>query len=262
MKVVDLSILFEPGLPSDPENLRPRFTFRDHNLGISVMMDTFGCTADVLPETGLCADYWIECSDHNGTHMDSPFHYSPVMDDGTPSMSIDMLPLQDCMGDGVCIHFDDKPNGYRIMVKDLEDYFNKIAYELKPGDIVLLHTGAAKKAGTSEYGITGCGMSREATLWLCEKGVKIVGTDAWSWDRPLPLIAKDYAECKDPSIIWEGHLAGKTMPYFQMEKMNNLDKLPAYGFKIICTPIRIKRGTAGWVRPIAFIPDGKDEYEF
>lgn len=256
MKYIDLSILLEPDLPSDPPEMIPHFEFRDHSIGIRTMMKTFGCTADVLPKEGLCAHTVIQCSDHSGTHMDAPLHYSPVTDDGKPAQDITQLPLEDCVGDGVCIHFQDKPDGYRIMPEDLEQYFVQVGYTIKPGDIVLLHTGAyAKAGGSADYMMTGCGMSRAATLWLCSRGVKIVGTDAWSWDRPLPLIAKEYADTKDPSLIWEGHLAGRTMPYFQMEKMNNLDQLPAYGFQLICAPIRIKGGTAGWVRPIAFLPE-------
>jgi kynurenine formamidase len=51
-------------------------------------------------------------------------------------------------------------------------------------------------------------MGREATLWLVKRGVHVVGTDAWSWDRPLPLIAKEFQQTHDPAIIWEGHFAG------------------------------------------------------
>jgi kynurenine formamidase len=39
-----------------------------------------------------------------------------------------------------------------------------------------------------------------------------------------------------------------------MEKMTNIDKLPPYGFKVACFPIKIKAARAGWVRPIAIIP--------
>lgn len=256
MKVIDLSIELISDLPQDPPEMVPHFQFMDHTIGIDTMMKTFGCTADVLPMEGLCAHNIITCSDHSGTHMDAPLHYSPVTDDGQPAQDITALPLEDCIGDGVCIHFQDKPNGYRIMPEDLEQYFDEVGYTVKAGDIVLLHTGAYDRAGgTPEYLVTGCGMSRAATLWLCERGVKIVGTDAWSWDRPLPLIKEDYAVTKDPALIWEGHLAGRTMPYFQMEKMNHLDQLPAFGFKVIAAPIRIKHGTAGWVRPLAFLDE-------
>ena len=92
-------------------------------------------------------------------------------------------------------------------------YLKTVHNQLKPLDIVLLHTGAQKNYGRTEYRITGCGVGREATLWLLRQGVKVVGTDAWSWDVPLPLVAKEFAKTKDPSVIWEGHLAGSLSLY-------------------------------------------------
>ena len=61
-------------------------------------------------------------------------------------------------------------------------YLKTVHNQLKPLDIVLLHTGAQKNYGRTEYRITGCGVGREATLWLLRQGVKVVGTDAWSWE--------------------------------------------------------------------------------
>ena len=82
-------------------------------------------------------------------------------------------------------------------------------------------------------------------------GVNVVGTDAWSWDRPLPFIAQDYAKTKDASLIWEAHFAGIEKGYFQIEKLTNLDKLPPFGFTFYCFPIKIKAASAGWIRAVA-----------
>ncbi|MFW9877847.1 MAG: hypothetical protein ACFFG0_32595 [Candidatus Thorarchaeota archaeon] len=38
-----------------------------------------------------------------------------------------------------------------------------------------------------------------------------------------------------------------------MQKLANLDKLPPYGFKISCFPIKISKTSAAWVRPVAII---------
>ena len=50
----------------------------------------------------------------------------------------------------------------------------------------------------------GVGLGAEATLWLTERGVEVVGTDAWSWDAPFSHTARRWAETRDPAIIWEG----------------------------------------------------------
>ncbi|MEQ8214421.1 MAG: cyclase family protein, partial [Smithellaceae bacterium] len=146
-----------------------------------------------------------------------------------------------------------KPDGYRIMAYDVSQALDKIGYSLKPLDIVLVRSGAAKYWGLPEYLVRGCGMGREATLFLLDQGVKIVGTDAWSWDRPLCYIAQEFAETKDATLIWEGHFAGIEKEYYHLEKLANLDKLPPFGFKVACFPIKIKAASAGWARPVAIL---------
>ena len=34
-------------------------------------------------------------------------------------------------------------------------------------------------------------MGREATLYLLERGVRVTGTDAWSWDAPFVHTAQE-----------------------------------------------------------------------
>ena len=97
-------------------------------------------------------------------------------------------------------------------------------------------------------------MGREATLFLLNKGIKVVGTDAWSWDSPLPLVAEKFKETHDKSIIWEGHFAGIEKEYYHLEKLTNLDKLPAFGFTVSCLPVKIKNASAGWTRTVAIMP--------
>ncbi|MCP4673556.1 MAG: cyclase family protein, partial [Desulfobacula sp.] len=126
--------------------------------------------------------------------------------------------------------------------------------QLKPLDIVLVMTGADQFWGKEEYLVKGCGMTRESTLYLLEKGVRITGIDAWSWDRPLPFLAEEFKKTKNSSIIWEAHFAGIEKGYCHMEKLTNLNKIPkAHGFKVSCFPVKIKAASAGWVRAVAII---------
>ena len=39
--------------------------------------------------------------------------------------------------------------------------------------------------GADNYVQSGYGMGRDATLYLLERGVRVTGTDAWSWDAPF-----------------------------------------------------------------------------
>jgi kynurenine formamidase len=55
------------------------------------------------------------------------------------------------------------------------------------------------------------------------------------------------------SIIWEGHKSGREIGYCQIEKLSNLDQLPPTGFTVICFPVKVKAGSAGWTRAVAVI---------
>ena len=122
---------------------------------------------------------------------------------------------------------------------------------MSPLDIVVVNTGAGAKYGRPDYVASGCGMGAEATLYLLERGVRVTGIDGWSWDAPFVHTARRYAETRDPSIIWEGHKAGRDIPYCHMEKLANLEQLPAHGFTVACFPAKIKGASGGWTRAVA-----------
>src|SRR3546814_6144443 len=92
--------------------------------------------------------------------------------------------------------------------------------QLQPFDIVLVNTSAGAAYGSADFLNKGCGMGEEATLFLTGQGVRVVGTDAWSWDAPFSHTARRYAAEGDPKIIWEGHKAGRIRSYYQMEKLH------------------------------------------
>jgi kynurenine formamidase len=56
-------------------------------------------------------------------------------------------------------------------------------------------------------------------------------------------------------MIWEGHKAGREIPYWQMEKLHNLESLPNHGFTVACFPVKIANASAGWTRCVALIDD-------
>ena len=256
-KIIDLSIAIEAGLPSDPEMMIPQIDYTDHTQGAEQMTEFFpGLKKEQLPEGLGWAVETIHLTTHSGTHLDAPFHYHPKMDGGAKAITIDQVPLEWCFQDGVLLDFSDKPDGERISADEVEAKLNEIGYQLKPLDIVLVHTGADRFWGRPEYLVKGAGMTRESTLYLLERGVKVVGIDAWSWDRPLPYLAQEFQAKGDPRVIWEAHFAGIERGYCHMEKMADLDKIPKpHGFKVACFPIKIKNASAGWTRPVAIIED-------
>lgn len=254
MKIIDLSIPIEDGLPSDPPIQIPHIQYLNHKDTAEQMAGFFtGCTVGDLPEGNGWAIEFLQICTHSGTHLDAPYHYYPTQDGGAPALTIDEVPLEWCIGPGVKMDFSDKPDGYKIMAADLESYFAKIGYLPKEGDIVLLQTGAADRWGKAEYLTAGPGMGYEATMWLLNRGVKVVGTDGWSWDVPLPFEGEEFARTGDASILWEGHRAGRDKAYCHIEKLTNLESLPATGFTVQCLPVSIKAASAGWCRAVAIM---------
>ncbi|HOP69780.1 MAG: cyclase family protein [Dethiobacteria bacterium] len=254
-RIIDLSVSIENDLPSDPPMMIPKIQYIDHALGRESMRLFFPeITEKDLPQGLGWAMEMLELSTHSGTHLDAPWHYHPTMDGGDRrALTIDEVPLEWCFGSGVKLDFSHKPDGCLVTAADMKEALDKINYKLKPLDVVLVYTGASKAWGTPEYLVKGCGMGREATLWLLEQGVRVTGTDAWSWDRPLALIADEFKQTRDPSIIWEGHFAGIEKGYCHMEKLANLDQLPPTGFTVCCFPVKIKAASAGWVRAVAIL---------
>jgi len=254
-RIVDLSIAIEPELPSDPPMMIPKIEYIDHAKGAEQMKDFFpGLETNQLPEGLGWSLEFVTLTTHSGTHMDAPYHYHPTMDQGRPALTIDQIPLEWCISDGVVLDFRHKQDGERITKEDVENELARIHYEIKPMDIVLIETGADQAWGTPEYLVKGAGMDRESTLYLTERGVKVVGIDAWSWDRPLPFLAEEFRRTGDPSVIWEAHFAGIEIGYCHMEKLAHLSEIGRpFGFTVCCPPVKIKGASAGWTRPVAII---------
>jgi len=78
-------------------------------------------------------------------------------------------------------------------------------------------------------------MGREATLYLLEQGVRVAGTDGWSWDAPFFATRKRFEETRDPSIIWEGHKAGREVGYCHLDSWpTSISCLPATSRSSAC----------------------------
>ena len=96
-------------------------------------------------------------------------------------------------------------------------------------------------------------MSSEATNYLLEAGVRVIGTDAYGFDKPFAEMGRRFAETGSSEELWPAHLAGREREYCQIEKLANLDRLPRRtNVPLVAFPVRIENASAGWVRPVAF----------
>jgi kynurenine formamidase len=252
--IIDLSIYLENDVVSDPEVYRPKITYIDHKMSVPQLVGFFpGVKPEDLPDGEAWAIEKIELITHNGTHLDAPYHFASTMNHGERAITIDEVPLDWCFQPCVKLDFRHFPDGYVVTADDVKKELERIAHDLQPLDIVAINTSAGKRYGQEDYVSAGCGMGYEATMYLLERGVRLTGTDGWSWDAPFVHTAKNYARDADPSIIWEGHKAGRDIGYCHLEKLHNLEVLPGDGFQIACFPMKIRGASAGWTRAVAIL---------
>ncbi|MFD2472325.1 cyclase family protein [Amycolatopsis silviterrae] len=255
-QLVDISVPLRAGIASDPPGHRPSITYVDHQQSVPDLLRFFpGATAADLPDGEGWAIERIEATTHTGTHLDAPYHYASTMDGGRRAITIDEVPLDWCFQQGVKLDFRHLPDGHVVTPAEIDAELDRIGHRLRPLDIVVVNTRAGTRYGEDDYVSSGCGVGRAATLHLLEQGVRVTGTDAWSWDAPFLYTAERYARDRDASVIWEGHRAGREIGYCHLEKLHNLENLPATGFQIACFPVKIHAASAGWTRAVAIFDE-------
>jgi kynurenine formamidase len=223
-RFIDISIPLENDVVSDPPAYAPRIEYFDHHASVPGLAAFFpGLTAEDLPDQEAWSYEKIELITHNGTHLDAPYHFASTMNRGERAITIDEVPLDWCFRPGVKLDFRDLPDGHVITAQEVEAELERIDYEIQPFDIVVVNTRAGGRYGHDDYLEAGIGMGHAATLYLLEKGVRLTGTDAWS--------------------------------YCHLEKLHNLEVLPPTGFTVSCFPVKIRGASAGWTRAVAIIDE-------
>lgn len=205
-----------------------------------------------FPNGLFLGNEFLTLSVHCSTHIDAPFHYGPICE-GKPAKHIGDLPLEWFFGDGVILRFLNKKSKEVISLADIHRELDRIQYNIKPMDIVLIHTGADLLWPNQEYFTEHLGMSLEGTRFLVEQGVKIIGIDTIGFDLPIGQMVNAYFSTGDSANLWPCHFFGREKEYLQIERLGNLHKIPLdHGFKVVCFPIVVEGAGAGWVRPVAF----------
>lgn len=127
-KFIDLSISIENSVPSDPQEMIPKINYMNHDMGAQQMAAFFpGIDAEKdLPGGKGWAIELLTLSSHTGTHLDAPWHYHPKMSKGQKALTIDEIPLEWCMGNGVKLDFTKFPDGYLVTAEDMKEVLDNM----------------------------------------------------------------------------------------------------------------------------------------
>lgn len=252
MKIIDLSktIQYNSG---DPFFMKVKIKHKAHRRA-KWLIRYLGLPFRLFPKNfiGWADDTIRNMGVHSTTHIDAPWHYSPTCE-GKPAKTIDEVPLEWCYGEGIVIDMKHKEDFDPITKTDIQFFLKENNLEIKPKMIVLIKTGRDVHMGTKAFFERGTGMSAEATEWIIDQGVKVMGIDQWGWDLPLPYLIKKAKETNNSELFWEAHLVGERKEYCHMEQLTNLDALPLTGFKVAVFPLKIKGASAAPARVVAMI---------
>ncbi len=253
MRIIDLSATIAAGRPDALPFERVAIDYSSHAEGASQIEAMLKVPPDLLRNgEGWAVEEFTKLATHSVTHVDAPWHYNQFIN-GQRAATIDELPLEWFFSDGVVLDMTTKADGEKIEVTDVETAFSDIGYNLKPLDIVLMKTGRDDFYGQSDYVWRGCAVTPEATHWLYDRGVRVMGIDAWGWDGPLDRQAKEALARREKGVFWAAHQCDR--PYSQIERLVNLRCLPPSGFKVACFPLKIQGGSAGPARVVAILPE-------
>ena len=248
MRLVDLSTYIEATERSPVD--RTEIDYHDHAAGAAQVEAMLGVPRELLRNgEGWAVEDIKHLSTHGVTHVDAPYHYNSVIQ-GKPAQTIDELPLEWFFAPGVKLDMRHKADGDAVTVADVELAMTAAGHTLRERDIVLVQTGCDRYYG-QPYMTHGCGVTAAATRWLFERGVRVMGIDAWGWDRPLHLQAQEAIQSNAPGVLWEAHQCD--LPYSQIERLVNLDQLPATGFQVACFPLKIRGASAAPARVVGIV---------
>lgn len=249
-KIIDLSKTIEYK-KEDPWFMRIKIKHAPHSKSLKLIRFVLKLPKKLIPKNfkGWADDKIKNMGVHSTTHIDAPWHYGPTVA-GQRAKTIDEVPLEWLYGDGVVIDMSHKADFDVITVEDIQQDLQKSGATLAKGTIVLIRTDRDQLKG-KDFFERGTGMSKEATKWLIQQGIKVMGIDQWGFDLPLKYLVQKAKESNNPELFWEAHLVGLEQEYLHMEQLTNLAALPSYGFKVAVFPLKIKAASAAPARVVA-----------
>jgi kynurenine formamidase len=195
----------------------------------------------------------VHASTRAGTHLEAPFRFGPECNGGD-ARTVDRIPLDWCFGRAAVLDVSAGERWAPIERAELVEALETAGHHLRAGDIVLLRTGAeAHFDGDPAFPQSGRGLSVAGLEYLVERGVRVIGTDAESLDRPVEAMAHD-ARRGIPGAIYPVHRAARRLEHCQVLKLARLAELSGSEAWISVAPVKVEGAGSGWCRAVGFAP--------
>jgi len=181
---------------------------------------------EVLDESAMNLSR-VDFSVHTGTHIDAPFHFFHGAE------TIDLTPLERCMGLARLIDLRGIPTGGEIRRQHLETYGDA----LRQVRMAVLHTGWCKNWGLPHYFTGHPCLTAESAQFLVACGTQLVAVDMPSVDRaPYPA---------HRILLGAGVLI--------VENLTNLEAIGADLFRLVALPLKLAGRDGSPVRAAAIV---------
>jgi kynurenine formamidase len=228
LQLIDLSRDIYEGMPLWPGHQLPFKMVNQTHEGFKERWGT---------GVGFEAHNWL-MSEHTGTHTDAIFEYDPT------GPTLDEMPLEYYYGEAVCLDVSHVRHPDWMTPEVLAAAEEAGGQEIRPGDIVLLHSGHSDRTYPSkEFVNVYSGLSREGAVWLAEKGVVNIGIDSLAIDHSDDLEFAGHVVCAEYQIV-------------NTENLINLDRLVGKRFMFFGLPLHFREGTGSPIRAVAWLHEG------
>jgi kynurenine formamidase len=187
-------------------------------------------------------------SEHGGTHLDAPHHFAEK------GLTTERIPIEALIGPAAVIDVRAAcaaAPGHAVTAKEIEEW-EKTHGLIPEGAIVVLHTGwgerwpdARRYLGDDTPGdatrLHFPGLSADGARLLAARRVAGVGIDTASIDP-------------GPSRDFMAHQVLAAADIYNLENLDNVERLPPRGATLVALPMKIAGGTGGPVRVVAVLP--------
>lgn len=198
--------------------------------------------------------YWyasgnFSASEHGGTHIDAPIHFA------ASGLSVDEIPVRQLIGPAIVIDIrqscQTNPD-YELSVADIVAWESQQG-EIESASIILLWTGWGKHWPNKQQYLGSTTPNDPTTLHFPGFSAKAIGFLVY--ERHIRGVGIDTASI-DPgkSTTFPAHRILSEANHYALENVANMEKLPPRGSLVAALPIKIKGGTGGPVRVVAFVP--------